>query len=171
MNSSLSTAVLCSVAIVATGCGDAAKTFVVLDNHYAPSPPTSRLTVYRAAWLAVRFSDAVGPSESSEPQSTVGASANTAYVILAPGWDATSTSPPDARILLQSRAGFEAHLNDTLHIPVDDSAFEGNCAVGSHLSQAQADFIAQLVFHDAFASLHYDAATCTTTSTRDAGAP
>jgi hypothetical protein len=60
---------------------------------------------------------------------------------------------------------------ETLHIPVDDRAFIGNCASGSFLSQAQADFITQLIFPSDFASLRYDAASCTTTPIGDGGAP
>jgi hypothetical protein len=73
-------------------------------------------------------------------------------------------------VVLQSRASFDVHLNDTLHIPVDDSTFQGSCAAKSALSQSQADFITQLVFPDVFASFHYDAATCTLSSMGDAGA-
>jgi hypothetical protein len=70
---------------------------------------------------------------------------------------------------MQSRSGFAVHLNDTLHIPVDDADFAGNCATGSALTQSQADFITQLVFPGTFQGLQYDAATCTTTSVGDAG--
>jgi len=51
------------------------------------------------------------------------------------------------------------------------ATFIGNCAAGSFLSPAQADFIAQLVFPSDFASLAYDAASCTTTPIGDAGSP
>jgi hypothetical protein len=105
----------------------------------------------------------------------VAASANTAYVVLAPGWDPTSdptsTTQPTSFIVLQSRDGFAVNLGDTLHIPVDDTTFAGNCTAGSVLTQAQADFITQLVFPSTFRSFHYDAATCTTTQIGDAGAP
>jgi len=143
------------------GC-DSPQTFVVLDNHYPPAamPP---LVVYRALWQAVSFQTAVPPGSSSDPQSTVAASANTAYVLLAPGWDPKSSTQPTSFLVLQSIDGFEVHLNNTLHIPVDDMTFVGNCAAGSFLSQGQADFITQRVFASDFAGLSYDAATCTTT--------
>jgi hypothetical protein len=158
----------------ALGC-DSPSTYVVLDNEY---PTTSAQVIFQAAWQAVSFEMPIPPGSSSGPQSTVAASANTAYVVLAPGWDPTSGAPPSKLVLLQSRSGYGVHLTDTVHIPVDDTHFAGNCAAGSFLSQSQADFIAQLVFSAApdggpsvFAMLHYDAATCTTTSLGDGGGP
>ena len=58
------------------------------------------------------------------------------------------------------------HLNNTLHIPVDDTTFVENCSAGSSLTQNQADFITQRVFASDFAGLNYDAQTCTTTGER-----
>ena len=156
-------------ALPAMGC-DTPETDVVLDNDY-PMSPTDACVVYRGAWQAQSFDDPIVPGSSSAPQSTVAASENTAYVVLAPGWDPASTAAPTSFVVMQSRQGFGVHLNNTLHIPVDDAAFAGNCAAGSFLSQAQADFITQLVFPSVFASLHYDAATCTTTPIGDARAP
>jgi hypothetical protein len=156
-------------AAVAAGCGSP-QTFVVLDNNYPPHTPIP-LVVYQAYWQAVSFPQPVAPDASSDAQSTVPASANTAYVLLAPGWDPTSTAPPTSFIVLQSQDGFGVHLGDTLHIPVDDAMFLGNCGARSFLTQAQADFITQLVFPSAFASFRYDAATCTTTPIGDAGEP
>jgi hypothetical protein len=116
----------------------------------------------------VPFPNPIPPGASSGPQNTAAASDNTAYVVLAPGWDATSPMPPTSFVVMQSTSGFAVHLNDTLHIPVDDAHFTGNCATGSHLTQQQADFITQFVFAGTFASFRYDAATCTTTPTGDA---
>jgi hypothetical protein len=162
-------------AFSATGCG-APNTTVVLDNRYPPST-TKPLVVYRAYWQAVSFQDAIAPGSSSDPQPTVPASDNTAYVVLAPGWDPTSSTPPTSFVFLQSRSGFEVHLDNTLHIPVDDATFIGNCAAGSFLSQAQADFITERIFtptifpNAAASSFRYEAATCTTTPIGDAGTP
>jgi hypothetical protein len=149
------------VASLVAGC-DTPHTNVVLDNDYTPST-ASPLVVFQAFWQTVSFQTPVSPGSSSDPQSTVVASANPAYVLLAPGWDLTSSTPPNSFIVLQSLNGFEVHLNDTLHIPVDDTTFVGNCAVGSFLPQDQADFITERVFARNFTSLRYDAATCTTT--------
>jgi hypothetical protein len=156
-------------ALPAVGC-DTPHTDVVLDNDY-PRSRTDALVVYRAAWQAVTFQHPILPGSSSDPQSTVAASENTAYVVLAPGWDPASAASPTSFVVLQSRQGFAVHLDDTLHIPVDDTTFVGDCAAGSFLSQAQADFITRLVFPSDFASLHYGAASCKTTPIGDARAP
>jgi hypothetical protein len=155
----------------ATGCDyiDTPYTYVVVDNNYAASAATP-LVVYQAYWQAVAFTTPVPPGSSSAPLSTVPASANTAWAVLAPGWDPSSSSPPTTFVVMQSRSGFAVHLGDTLHIPVDDADFAGNCATGSALTQSQADFITQLVFPSVFQELKYDAATCMTTYVGDAGA-
>jgi len=162
-----------TVAALGVGC-DTPQTFVVLDNRYAPSP-TNALVVYRAQWHAVSFTAPVSPGASSDPQHTVPASAIAAYVLLAPGWDPSSPTAPTSFVVMQSRDGFEEHLDETLHIPVDDTTFVGNCAAGSFLSQEQADVITQRVFASEFATLRYDAASCTTTPIAapiaDAGGP
>jgi hypothetical protein len=144
-------------------------TFVVLDNDY---PQASALVVYQAFWQAIPFSTPVPPGSTSDPQGTIPASENTAYVVLAPGWDPAATPKPTAFVVLESQQGFGLHIGDTLHIPVSDAAFVGNCAAGSHLSQQEADFITQIVFASTFAGLRYDATTCKTTRapTGDAGA-
>jgi hypothetical protein len=156
-------------AILAVGCNDTPYVLVVLDNDY-PASAAVPLVVYQASWLAVSFTTPVPPGTSSAPQSSVAGSDNTAYAVLAPGWDPTSCTPPTSFVVLQSRAGFEVHFDNTLHIPVDDTTFAGNCADGSFLTQAQADVVTQLVFPCVFAGLHYDAATCTTTPAGDGGA-
>ena len=106
----------------------------------------------------------IAPDSSSDPADTIAASDNTAYVVLAPGWDPQSPAAPTSFILLQSEHGFSVHVNQTLHIPIDDLLFSGNCAAGRPLDQGQADFLTQRVFASVFDGLHYDAATCGTTS-------
>ncbi len=151
----------------AAGC-DKPETDVVVDNEYpawTPGPPV----VYRAKWKEVWFDGPISPGASSDPQPAVPASPNTAYVLLAPGWDPTTSAAPTSLVVMQSKDGFDLHLDNTLHIPVDDAHFIGNCAAGSFLSQEQADFITQLVFPSDFESLTYDAATCATTPIGNAG--
>jgi hypothetical protein len=146
-------------ALFALGC-DTPSTQVVLDNRYPPSTDKA-LVVYRARWQAVSFTTPVAPGASSGPQSTVAASANTAYVLLVPGWDG-GASAPTSFIVLQSRSGFAVHLDETLHIPVDDTTFAGNCAAASVLAPADADFITARVFDAELAGRRYDPASCTT---------
>ncbi len=149
------------------GC-DTPATFVVLDNHYPESAPDAAV-VYQAFWQAISFQTPIAPGSSSSPQSTIAASANLAYVVLAPGWDITSSTPPTSLVVMQSRSGFSVSLNQTLHIPVDDATFAGNCAAGSVLSQAEANFLTEIVFAPLFMAVSYDAATCTSTPKSDAG--
>jgi hypothetical protein len=162
------------LAALVQGCDKGPETQVILDNDYPPSAPVP-LVIYRAFWQAVALQEAVAPGSSSPAQSTVAASDNTAYVILAPGWDPAGMAPPTSFVLLQSRSGYGVHLDETLHIPVDDATFIGNCAAGSFLSQGQADFIAQRIFTDAIfpdaapPPFHYDAATCTMSPLADGG--
>ena len=148
----------------------APQTTVILENRYAPS---TSLVVYDAHWLNISFQgQAVAPGASSIPQPVLAGAAsaeNTAYVALAPGWDPTSAVAPTRFVFLQSRGGLGVALGDTLHIGVDDATFDGNCAAGHPLTQAQADFLTQIVFPSDFAGYGYDAATCTTAPIGDAG--
>jgi hypothetical protein len=155
-----------ALAPLAAACTSPPVTTVVVDNDYAPSK-TRSLVVYSAYWQAVSFQDPIPPGSSSAPQDTVPASANTAYVVLAPGWDTKGPTPPSSFVVMESRIGFAVQEGETLHITVDDTTFIGNCAAGSKLSQSRADFISQLVFPSIFSKLRYDAATCATVG--DAG--
>jgi hypothetical protein len=156
-----------SLALMSNGCTPP-DTSVVLDNEY-PASATRPLVVYRAYWQAVSFDSPVPPGSSSAAEPTVPASANTAYAVLAPGWDPKSSTAPSSFIVLQSEAGFSVQLDGTLYIRVDDTTFIGNCAAGRFLTQSQADFITSLVFPTVFAAKHYDAATCATTPMGDGG--
>jgi len=166
MISSAAASCALSLAAWAAGCDARPQTTVVVDNQYAPSP-TGALVIHDAYWQAVSFKDPIPPGTSSDPQNTVPASANTAYVVLAPGWDPDASTPPASFVVMHSRGGFDVHLNDSLHIPVDDTTFIGNCAAGSFLSQTQADFITQFIFPTTFAPFRYDATNCTTTAIAD----
>ena len=149
------------VAPCLSGC-DTPSTTVVVENDYRPSQ-TDPFVIYRAFWQAVSFATPIVPGAASDPEDTIAASANEAYVILAPGWDPTSATAPTRFIVLQSVQGFAVHFNSRLRIPVDDATFAGNCTSGTPLGQAEADFITGRVFAEEFAGLQYDAATCTTT--------
>jgi len=149
--------------LLASAC-EAPTTTVILDNDFAPGGPV----IYQAYWEAVTFSTPVAPGTSSPPETTVSASASTAYVVLAPGLG--SVTQPTSFVLLQSAGGFAVNLGETLHIPVNDQTFDGDCSADSQLTQAQADFITNIVFQHLFEGGHYDAATCTMTlPPQDAG--
>jgi hypothetical protein len=163
-------------AALAVGCMnlDTPSTNVIFDNEY---PATASADVlYEAYWSNVTFSGPdsgvapLSPGESSDAVTAVPASDNTAYAVLAPGWDPDASAAPTTFVVLQSRdGGFAVRLGDTLHIPVNDTTFAGNCATGPALLQSQADFITQIVFPSTFAGKRYDAASCTTTPIGDAG--
>jgi hypothetical protein len=157
-------------ALLGTGClnVDTPYTNVELVNDY-PASASAPLVVYQAFWEAIAFSTPLPPGASSGPVTAVPASENTAYVVLAPGWDPASAAAPTSFVVLQSHGGFGVHLGDTVRIPVNDGTFDGNCAAGRALSQGQADFITRFVFPGTFAGVHYDAATCTTAPVSDAG--
>src|SRR5580704_19003080 len=79
------------LAVAAAGCNDGPQTFVVLENDY-PQGAAAPLVVYQAYWQAVSFQAPVSPGSASAPQTTVAASANAAYALIAPGWDPTSST-------------------------------------------------------------------------------
>jgi hypothetical protein len=151
------------------GCDPGPHTAVILSNGYPP-PATAPLVVYRAYWQNVSFPTPVDPGFSSAPQSAESTSGDTAYVVLAPGWDPELSARPKSLVVMQSRTTISVSDNDLLTLTVNDTTFAGNCVAGSLLPQAQADFITRVVFPCDFASFHYDAATCTLTPVADGGA-
>ena len=166
------------LAVALSGCFAALDTTVVIENRYPPG--ATAYVVYRASYKEVgetpgvtgaAFDQPIVPGASSDPQPVVAASENPAYVLLAPGWDATSASPPTSFVVLLSRVGFAVRYGTKLRIPVDDTTFAGNCAVGSMLTQADADFITQRIFPAEFGALSYSAARCTTTEIGESRAP
>ena len=157
-------------AVLAVACQAAPATTVAIADAY-PATSASPLVVYDAYWENVSFAGSpVPPGASSPPQLTVPASASTAYVVLAPGWDPDGGAPPSSFVVLESREGYSVDLGGVLEIPVHDATFIGNCAAGSHLTPAEAAFITQYVFRCDFATMSYDPATCTVTPIADAGA-
>jgi hypothetical protein len=164
---------LAFAASLAGGCAgwpdNAPQTNAVLYNSY-PASATNPLVIYDAFWQVSFAGSPIPPGASSAPQQVVPTSGDTAYVVLAPGWNPSSSTPPTPFIVLESRSTYALALGSTLDIAVDDTAFEGDCAAGSTLTHAQADFLTQIVFADDFAGMSYDAATCRTTDIGDAAA-
>jgi hypothetical protein len=150
------------VALAATACDDPSATTVTVDNAY-PLSATYPAVVYRATWETASLQVPLAPGESSDPIDTVPASTSPAYVLLAPGWDPASGAKPASLVVLQSKVGYDVHLGGAVRFAVSDETFDGRCDVGSPLTQEQADFITKSVFPSDFASLAYDAATCTVT--------
>jgi hypothetical protein len=160
-------------ALLSGGCAyvDTPYTWVNLFDDY-PATAKAPYVIYAGLWGGVTFPGPMSPGSSSGPQPTVPSSPNTAYVIVAPGWEGGAgcdAGTPPSLLVLQSRTGYGVSLSSTVDIHVDDATFAGNCAAGSHLTQSQADFITRLVFPCVFAGLSYDAETCTVHRAVDAG--
>lgn len=148
---------------VCVACSDDPAT-AQLDNDYPYVDGGARqVVVYKAWWGATLFADPVAPGGSSDALRTATGN-DTAYALLAPGWSATSTTPPTVLIPVRSRAPLVAVRGDALHVSVSETTFEGDCAAKSSLSQADADFITSRIFPGDFAGFRYDAKTCVLTA-------
>jgi hypothetical protein len=157
----------------AAACETPDPTSAVVDNAYPASPATAltgpQIVVYKVWWSATLFKEPVVPAASSDVERSVPES-DTAYALLAPGWDPASGSPPTTLVPVRSKSKLVAPRGDTLHIVVSDGTFRGRCDANEPLSQEDADFITQRIFPGEFANVTYDAKTCTTTSAvHDAG--
>ncbi len=159
-----------SFALVGIGCDLTFDTTAILDNRY-PSDAAAPFVIYRANFATASFSTPTPADSSSAPQSTVPTSGDTVYVLVASGWDPAGTTAPASFLVLRSVGPYAVAANGTVHIPVSDSTFAGNCAAGSFLSQEETDVSTQAYFSDVFGpTLHYAAASCKTTSLADGGA-
>jgi hypothetical protein len=155
------------------GCSSENPTEVVADNDYPAVPDggdsTTEMTVYKVWWMTTLMPDAVMSGDEGQPQRTV-PGAGVAYAVLAPGWDPRSAAPPSRFLAARSAASLTAKRGDTLHVRVSDATFDGNCAAGNPLSQAEADFVTERIFPAEFAGLVYDAATCSARLAPEGGA-
>jgi hypothetical protein len=156
----------CLVLVPIAACETETPTSAVVDNGYDPIPDggdaSKELTVYKAWWSTTLFTAAVAPRAESEPERTVPAS-DTAYAILAVGWDPSSSTPPDPTTLVpvQSSGKLSVARGEALHIRVSDDSFDGRCNAGRALSQDEADLITRRIFPGEFVDVVYDAKTCT----------
>jgi hypothetical protein len=172
-------------AFALSACGTSDATFAFLSNAYPASPKEvdagdevdagndriKQTVVYRGWWLVTYFGNPVPAGQASQPLRVVtdesGVSSaggnDTAFVVLAKDWAPSSGTPPTELLALKSHAPLYVARGDTLDIVVSDDTFDGNCAAGKPLSQADADEITQEIFPAEFAGMHYDAATCTLT--------
>jgi hypothetical protein len=168
-------------ALETVACETPNSTYARVDNAY-PIPgdasvagaipdggePAPQTVVYRAWYSVTYFGDPIAAGEASPPQLVVTTS-DTAYALLAPGWDPQSGAAPTALIAVQSKQKVFVGRGDTVTIHVSDDTFEGNCAAGSALTQDEADVITQRVFPAEFGGGTYDAKTCTFARHTDGG--
>ena len=148
-----------------TACDTETPTTAVVDDAYPAidgGDPATQIVVYKTWWQTTVFLDPVLPGAESQAQRTVPAS-DYAYVLLAPGWDPASTTPPAVLVPVRSNDKLAVARGDTLHITVSDATFTGNCAAGKPLAQSDVDFITQSIFPGDFATVTYDAKTCMAT--------
>jgi hypothetical protein len=159
-------AVCAAVSLAITACDTPDFTKAVVDNAYPEladgGDPSTQVVVYKAWFVTTLFTEPVLPAQSSDELRSVPAT-DTAYALLAPGWDPEGTAPPTTLIAVQSKSKLSVGRGDLLHLAVSDATFTGSCAAKQPLSQADADFITQRIFPGAFADKTYDAATCTST--------
>lgn len=154
-----------SVAVLA--CDTETATTAVVVNEYPDltdgGDTAKQVVVYKAWWVTTLFTEAVLPAATSSELRTVPVS-DTAYALLAPGWDPGSATPPVALIPVRSKTQLSVNRGDVLQIKVSDATFRGNCAANQALSQEDADFMTQRIFPGEFAGRTYDARTCTATT-------
>jgi hypothetical protein len=154
-----------------SACGAERPTEAVAVNGYALSSDGSvsnTITVYRVWYATTLFRDPLAPKSTSAPVRTVPGSA-TAYAVLAPGWDPSSSDAPSAFIPVQSNHELGATRGDTIDLVVSDRTFSGRCGGSRTLDQDEADFITQRIFPAEFEGMTYDPATCTSTAQQPAG--
>jgi hypothetical protein len=156
-------------------CGTETPTEAVVVNGYAlPSGSgqvSNEITVYRVWYATTLFRDPLGPGSTSDPIRTVPGRA-TAYAVLAPGWDPSSSDAPAAFVPVISNHALSVARGDTIQLVVSDRTFTGRCGGTPALDADEADFITQRIFPGEFEGLTYDPATCTSrpSGTVDAGA-
>lgn len=155
-----------ALSLIVTACDTPDPTKAVVDNAYPEladgGDPSTQVVVYKAWFVTTLFTDPVLPAQSSDELRSVPAT-DTAYALLAPGWDPEGTAPPTTLIAVQSKGKVSVSRGDVLHLSISDATFTGSCAAKQPLAQADADFITQRIFPGDFADKTYDAATCTAT--------
>ncbi len=155
-------------------CGTETPTQAVAVNGYAR--PASRagtsdeITVYRVWYATTLFRVPVAPGSTSDPIRTVPGRA-TAYAVLAPGWDPSSSKEPTTFVPVKSKRSLSVARGDTLELIVSDRTFTGRCGGSEPLDASDAEFITQRIFPGEFEGVTYDPATCTSTTheSMDAG--
>jgi hypothetical protein len=140
--------------VLIAGCKTEDASTAVVENG-------SGAVIYRAWWSETLFPDPIPPGSASEEFRTTPAT-DTAYVLLAPGWDPASGAPPTSFVVLRSKAPLDVNRGGELHIAVSDTTFDGNCGASAPLSREDAAFAVNNIFAGELEGFEYDAATCTT---------
>ena len=152
--------------LVMTACDTETATHAAVENGFAEvaegGDPATRVVVYKTWWVTTLFTEPVPPAMTSAELRTVPAR-DTAYALLALGWDPASGAPPTTLIPVRSKEPLAVSRGKVLRILVSDGAFTGNCAASQALTQEDADFITRRIFPGEFVKLSYDATTCTST--------
>jgi len=153
-------------------CETGAATYAVIDDAY-PAPADDagagpRNVVYRGWWTVTYFATPVTAGGESAANRVIPAT-DYAYVVLAPGWDPASGSPPATLLPMRTTDKVSVARGDTLHITISDATAIGNCAAGQPLTQDEADLVTRSIFPAEFAGVTYDARTCTSTPIADGG--
>jgi hypothetical protein len=149
--------------LLASACNTAEPTSAVLSNEYSPADKADRadsMPVYKGWWAVAQFPEPVAAGQVSNPVRVVPGS-DYGYALLAPGWDATSDTPPTTLIPLRSTQKLGVGRGELLTFVVSDQATLGDCRAGMPLTQEDADYITRRVFPGEFATLAYDAESCT----------
>jgi hypothetical protein len=146
----------------------------ILANEYPPvvdgGDPSTEMTIYKAWYAVSYFADPIAPGQDSQANRMVPVD-DYVYLLLAPGWDPSSSVLPTKLIAVETITTHPITRGEVVRVPIRPETIKGNCAAGSPLSQAEADFLTTQIFPEDFAGSHYDAATCTATlPPADAGA-
>lgn len=158
------------LASAAFACETETATTAVVDNAYAPDSGAATVVVYKVWWQTTLFAQSVAPGTSSETE-RVAPATDTAFAVLAPGWDPASGAAPGRLVAVQSRSALSVERGGLLHVRVSPDTFVGDCAAGAdRLTQEQADFITQRIFPAEFAGVAYAASDCRVTRAVDGGA-
>ena len=157
-----------------SACETPDATQAILANAYPQiadgGDTTKEMTIWKAWYAVSQFADPIAPGQDSPANRLVPVN-DVVYVLVAPGWDPASTTPPTALIAMKTSATHPVARGETVRIEINDDTAVGNCAAGKPLSQADADFVTQIIFPGDFAGAHYDAKTCTAVpSLSDGGA-
>ena len=166
MNPYRSLTALFFLALPLTACETEVPTNAVVVNAYPEVPAggdlSQRMVIYKVWWVETLFPDPIAPGVTSTEYRSV-AEHGVAVVLLAPGWDPASGTPPASLVVLKSKNILEVHRGGTLQITVSDETFGGSCAAKQQLPQADVDFVTERIFPAEFVNAVYDARTCTLT--------